>query len=146
MTLSDTDAQMLILRTVGDIDPATGEQLEFGAPTIAGWVGQSIGLLWAKHADKEALFPGGQELYVTRDCYDMLIARLNPLVDIMMNRDSQKLSQRPDRLITQRDAIVKRIVFELERLDEEPAFDIAEQVYATNARERLVDEILRQQT
>jgi hypothetical protein len=94
VTLADTDAQTLILRKVGDIDPVTGDPVEYGLVTIAGVVGASMALLWSSHSDKAQIAPRLRELYVERDAYDLILGALTALVDYTLEGETIKLSQR----------------------------------------------------
>lgn len=94
MALSDADAQTLILRKVGDVNPVTGDPVEYGLVSIAGVVGASMTLLWDSHADKAQITPRLRELYVERDAYDLILGCLSALVDYTLEGESIKLSQR----------------------------------------------------
>lgn len=109
MTILDVDAQTLIIRKVGDVDPITGDPLEYGSASIAGVIGQSIDLLWQSHADKAEVAPRLRELYVERDAYDLVIGCLGALVDVTIEGETQRLSQRTDRLMKRQAAVVLEI-------------------------------------
>jgi hypothetical protein len=109
MALSDTDAQTLILRKVGDVDPVTGDPVEYGLVSIAGVVGASMALLWNSHADKTQISPRLRELYVERDAYDLIIGTLGALVDYTLEGETIHLSQRVDRLTKRRDNVQTQI-------------------------------------
>lgn len=94
MPIADTDAQMLILRKVGDVDPVTGDPVEYGLVSIAGVVGASMQLLWDSHADKVQITPRLRELYVERDAYDLILGTLSALVDYTLEGETIHLSQR----------------------------------------------------
>lgn len=94
MTLSDSDAQTLIVRKVGDIDPVTGDPLDYGTTPIAGVVGANIALLWSSHSDKAQITPRLRELYVERDAFDLVLGALGALVDYSLEGESVRLSQR----------------------------------------------------
>lgn len=102
MTLSDTDAQTLIIRKVGDVDPITGDPIEYGLVSIAGVVGASMALLWDSHADKAQITPRLRELYVERDAYDLILGCLSALVDYSLEGESIHLSQRVATLVHRR--------------------------------------------
>ncbi len=110
MTLSDTDAQTLILRKVGDVDPVTGDPVAYGLVSIAGVVGASMALLWASHADKAQITPRLRELYVERDSYDLILGCLSALVDYTLEGESVKLSQRVTLIQKRRDAVQVEII------------------------------------
>jgi hypothetical protein len=94
VTLSDADAQTLILAKVGDIDPVTGDPLQGGLNRDAGVVGAYIPLLWSSHADKTQVSPRLRELYVERDSYDLILGTLSALVDHTFAGETIHLSQR----------------------------------------------------
>lgn len=105
MALSDTDAQTLILRKVGDVDPVTGDPVEYGLVSIAGVVGASMSLLWDSHADKAQITPRLRELYVERDSYDLILGCLSALVDYTLEGETVKLSQRVATVQKRRDGV-----------------------------------------
>ncbi|GAC1326400.1 MAG: hypothetical protein NVSMB2_25500 [Chloroflexota bacterium] len=109
MALADVDTQTLIIRRVGDIDPITGDPLEYGVTSIAGVIGSSMTLLWSAHADKAQIAPRLRELYVERDAFDLVIAQLGALVDVTIEGETQHLSQRVDRLAKRRYQIEQEI-------------------------------------
>lgn len=110
MALSDADAQTLILRKVGDVDPVTGDPVEYGLVSIAGVVGASMSLLWDSHADKAQIAPRLRELYVERDSYDLILGCLSALVDYTLEGESVKLSQRITNIQKRRDSIQTDII------------------------------------
>lgn len=114
MTILDTDVQALIMRKVGDIDPVTGDPLEYGVVSIAGVVGASIGQLWASHADKAQITPRLRELFVERDAYDLVLGALSALVDVTLEGETVHLSQRIATL-THRRATVDTEILSLEK-------------------------------
>lgn len=110
MAIADVDAQTLIIRKVGDIDPITGDPLEYGLLSISGVVGASMALLWDSHADKAQVAPRLRELYVERDSYDLVLGQLGALVDYTLEGESVKLSQRVTGIQKRRDAVQVEIV------------------------------------
>jgi hypothetical protein len=128
MTLSDTDAQTLILRKVGDVDPVTGDPVEYGLVSIAGVVGASMALLWSSHADKAQVTPRLRELYVERDAYDLILGCLSALVDYTLEGETVKLSQ--------------RVAFIQKRRDNTQAEIVALQTVALNRRVPAIGPIL----
>lgn len=110
MALSDADAQTLILRKVGDVDPVTGDPVEYGLVSIAGVVGASMSLLWDSHADKAQIAPRLRELYVERDSYDLILGCLSALVDYTLEGETIKLSQRLATIQKRRDTVQAAIV------------------------------------
>lgn len=110
MTLSDTDAQTLIIRKVGDVNPVTGDPLEYGSVLIAGVVGASMSLLWDSHADKAQITPRLRELYVERDSYDLIIGCLSALVDYTLEGETVRLSQRVATIQKRRDTTQTEIL------------------------------------
>lgn len=109
MTFTDTDAQTLILRKVGDVDPVTGDPVEYGIVSIAGVVGASMSLLWSSHADKAQITPRLRELYVERDAYDLILGCLSALVDYTLEGETERLSQRVATIQKRQDAVQLQI-------------------------------------
>jgi hypothetical protein len=111
MPLSDVDRQLLIIQDVGDIDPATGDPVTPTTPGVTGLVFSNIGRLWVKYADIASVNPSLRDLYVTKESHDLVIARLESLVDISTNNGqvSLRLNQRAQIHRQQRDAISKDI-------------------------------------
>jgi hypothetical protein len=112
MPLSDVDRQLLLIQSVGDIDPANGDPV---SPTTLGSTGivfQNIGRLWLKYARKATIDPDLRDLYVMRDAHDMVIGRLEALVDIATNNGQIdiRLSQRVKAHSDQRDALTADIL------------------------------------
>lgn len=82
MALSDLDRQLLIIQSVGDVDPTTGDPLP---PTTQGGNGiimQNIGRLWQQYTARAKASPKLRDLYVTRDAHDLVISVLEIRVNI----------------------------------------------------------------
>lgn len=111
MPLSDTEAQLLIVRRIGDVDPETGDPVQ---PTSTGGTGivlANITRLWAQHASKATLSTTLRDLYVQRDGLDLVIGVLERLVDMVAINGavSLRLSQRIAARQKQRDAVQSEI-------------------------------------
>ena len=111
MPLSDVDRQLVLIQAVGDIDPANGDPVSPTTQGTTGIVFANIGRLWLKYADKANISPDLRDLYVMRDAHDMVIGRLESLVDIVTNNGqiNLRLSQRAQVHRQQREALTQDI-------------------------------------
>jgi len=107
MPLSDVDRQLVLIQAVGDIDPANGDPVSPTTQGVTGIVFANIGILWQKYASLGATNPDLRDLFVMRDAHDLVIGRLESLVDIATNNGqiNLRLSQRARIHREQRDAI-----------------------------------------
>lgn len=110
MPISDIDQQIALVQSVGDVDPANGDPVSPTAQGVTGIVMANINRLWLKYADKAT--PTLRDLYIQMEAQDLVIARLESLVDISTNNGqiSVKLSQRVAARRAQRDAIWQAII------------------------------------
>jgi hypothetical protein len=101
------EAQQLIVRRVGDIDPATGDLIDWSR-AADGVIAQNMEALWNSHADK-AFIPRLREAYVERDAFSLVIAVLGQLVDQSVESVSIKLGDRVVHLMERRDKLQTEI-------------------------------------
>jgi hypothetical protein len=111
MPLSDTEAQLLLVRKIGDVDPDTGDPVQ---PTSVGGTGivlANITRLWSSHSSKANLSTTLRDLYVQRDGLDLVIGVLERLVDLVAINGAVnvRLSQRIQARQKQRDAVQSEI-------------------------------------
>jgi hypothetical protein len=78
--LSDVDAQLLVVRQVGDIDPVTCDPVDPAMSGVTGLVMQSIGALWVNYADRAMIHPRLRDLHVKIAAQEIVIGRLEALV------------------------------------------------------------------
>jgi hypothetical protein len=110
MPISDIDQQIALVQTVGDVDPANGDPVSPTAQGVTGIVMANINRLWLKYSGQPNTTL--RDLRIQLEAHDLVIARLESLVDISTNNGqiSVKLSQRVSARREQRASVWAEIV------------------------------------
>lgn len=90
MSVTEVQAQALIIATVGDVDPSTGEPPT--APST-GILAVNMPVLWDSYAAQETVAPGLQRLMAERHAYRLVLNVLRRQVDLKAGSASLMLSQ-----------------------------------------------------
>lgn len=90
MAVDEAQAKALIIATVGDVDPATGQP-----PTVpgSGILAVNIDVLWDSYAAMETVATGLQRLMVERHAYRLVLGVIRRQVDLKAGSASLARSQ-----------------------------------------------------
>jgi hypothetical protein len=96
MAVTESQAQALIIATVGDVDPATGDP-----PAVAssGVLYANMPVIWDSYAAQDSVYPGLQRLMAERHAYRMVLGVIRRFVDVKAGSASVALSQQAKAIV-----------------------------------------------
>lgn len=111
MPINDLDRQLLIVASVGDVDPTNGDPVSPVATGSTGVIVRNIGRLWQKYADKALVDARLRDLYVSRDAHNLVMGVLEAQVSFsaLDGSYSVKLHERWQSHKEERDAVLTEI-------------------------------------